>query len=74
MGGKVGLLKPKRLLEILMLDFMMGLLIGQEKQDRSEKTYELYREKFNRHIFLLRQISLMNVLLNDLICQLIQFL
>lgn len=48
-------------------------LIGQEKQDRSEKTYDLYREKFNRHIFLLRQISLMNVLLNDLICQLIQF-
>lgn len=49
-------------------------LIGQEKQDRSEKTYALYREKFNRHIFLLRQVSLMNVLLNDLICQLIQFL
>ena len=48
-------------------------LIGQEKQDRSEKTYDLYREKFNRHIFLLRQVSLMNVLLNDLICQLIQF-
>lgn len=54
--------------------FIAPALIGQEKQDRSEKTYELYREKFNRHIFLLRQVSLMNVLLNDLICQLIQFL
>ena len=53
--------------------FIAPALIGQEKQDRSEKTYDLYREKFNRHIFLLRQISLMNVLLNDLICQLIQF-
>lgn len=54
--------------------FIAPALIGQEKQDRSEKTYDLYREKFNRHIFLLRQVSLMNVLLNDLICQLIQFL
>lgn len=54
--------------------FIAPALIGQEKQDRSEKTYDLYREKFNHHIFLLRQVSLMNVLLNDLICQLIQFL
>ena len=53
--------------------FIASALIGQEKQDRSEKTYALYREKCNRHIFLLRQVSLMNVLLNDLICQLIQF-